>query len=146
LLISDRKKLLQAKKLNPDINNDNTIQNQPEQDKNVYIPLFVFNSNEQRSIKNNVIETAQEQRKITVDSYDENCYRVSITDSSNGKMKMNPTLMHKVSYSDIDECLSMESNDTSKEYTFNIFFINGQVDKCVIYRKSKDLYIHYLNK
>lgn len=82
-------------------------------------------------------------RKIVVDGDGDDRYKVAILDSENLEIKMNPTLMHKVAYSDIDECLSMVSDDNNEEYTLNVFYKNGQVDKCVIYRKSRNVSIHY---
>ncbi len=109
---------------------------------------FVFVSNVQQRIvaESNSHEMARSVRRIEVRPDGEDEYWVNITDGENGQAIILQVPMHKDSYSAIDECWALRSNDVSGEYTLNVFYKDGQVYKCIIYRKSKDIYIHYLNE
>ena len=140
-LFSERNELTRARK---EISVDEPEEKEPKLDGVNLKPFFVFESNVQRRIDaDGSNTTAHTPRKIIVDSDGCDRYKVAILDSENLEIKMNHTLMHKVAYSDIDECLSMVSDDNDEEYTLNVFYKDGQVDKCVIYRKSKNINIHY---
>lgn len=109
---------------------------------------FVFESNVQQRIEadTNSYKTAQSIRRIEVKPDGKDNYQVSITDGENSQQIMQKVLMHAVSYSDVDECWSLKSNDVSGEYSLNVFYKYGNIYKCIVYRKSKDIYIHYLNE
>lgn len=143
-LFFQRHELLGAKKEISVDEPEEPEEKEPKLDVVNFRSLFVFESNVQRRIDaDGSNTTAHTPRKIIVDSDGNDRYKVAILDSENLEIKMNPILMHKVAYSDIDECLSMVSNENNEEYTLKVFYKDGQVDKCVIYRKSKNINIHY---
>lgn len=140
-LFSERNELTRARK---EISVDEPEEKELKLDGVNLKPFFVFESNVQRRIDaDGSNTTAHTPRKIIVDSDGCDRYKVAILDSENLEIKMNHTLMHKVAYSNIDDCLSMVSDENNEEYTLNVFYKDGQVDKCVIYRKSKNINIHY---
>lgn len=111
-----------------------------------FVPLFVFDSNKQERIevdKNNLTRIAYYPRRVVVDHDNEGRYRVSVIDVENDKLVLSPIIMHKLTYSSIDECESMISDDDQGEYKLNVFYKNGQVDKYVICRKSNNIMFHY---
>ena len=111
-----------------------------------FVPLFVFDSNKQERIevdKNNLTRIAYYPRRVVVDHDNEGRYRVRVIDTENDKLVLRPVIMHKLSCSSLDECDSMVSDNDQGEYKLNVFYKNGQVDKCVICRKSNNIMFHY---
>ena len=111
-----------------------------------FVPLFVFDSNKQEKIEvdnNNYSRIAYYPRRVVVEQNDKGQYRASVLDVENDKLVLRPVIMHKLTYSGIDECDSMVSDDDQGEYKLNVFYKNGQVDKCVICRKSNNMMFHY---
>lgn len=108
-------------------------------------PSFVFESNVQRRIMTGTenIDSSQSSRRIVVEHIGGDNYKLSITDGESGKVIMQSVPMHNASYSALEECLSMVSDDKNGEYALNVFYKDERVYKCVVYRKSKDFYIHY---
>ena len=129
--------------------NINSIVNEPIDlfDKGIsFVPLFVFDSNKQEKIEvdnNNYSKIADCLRRVVVEQNDKGQYRVSVIDVENDKLVLSPIIMHKLTYSSIDECESMISDDDQGEYKLNVFYKDGQVDKCVICRKSNNMMFHY---
>ena len=145
-LLSERNKLLLAKKeVQTNVNNDTTsVVSANANNTTVFTTLYVFDSNMQQRIESNKYsEPAHHYRRVLVEWNGEDRYKVSVTDTEKDKHIMNPVIMHKVSYSELDECLSLISDDSLGEYTLNVFYKDGQVDKCVVSRKSKNVFIHY---
>ena len=173
-LFSERKELLLAKEhIGADENAD--LAQEAPGNCDALKPTFVFESNVQQRIMMGTenIDTSQSSRRIVVVHIGGDNYELSIMDVESGKFIMQSVPMHNASYSDLDECLSMESENnivncanrlcgkefsnkfdkcpfcgtpvikTQGEYTLNVFYKDEQVCKCVVYRKSKDLYIHY---
>ena len=139
LLLKERRELLQAKDyVTTDGNKDST------NDIDLSVRSFVFDSNMQQKIESdNKVTTAHCPRRVIVEHNDKGQYRVSVIDVENNKLVLRPIIMHKLTYSSIDECESMISDDDQGEYKLNVFYKNGQVDKCVICRKSKNMMFHY---
>lgn len=142
---SERKGLLLAKEQIPAEENEGRARETPGGNCEALKPSFVFESNVQRRITTGAdnIETSQSSRKVVVEQNGGDRYTLSILDSESGKVVLQPILMHNASYSDFEECLSMVSEDNNGEYALNVFYKDEQVYKCVVYRKSKDFYIHY---
>ena len=143
-LLSERKKLLLAKKeIQTNVNDDKaSVVSGPNT--TLFTTLFEFDSNKQQRIESNKYsEPAHHYRRVLVEWNGEDKYKVSVTDTEKDKSIMNPVIMHKVSYSKLEECLSLISDDSLGEYALNVFYKDGQVEKCVVSRKSKDIFIHY---
>lgn len=147
-LFNEREELLLAKKDISGGGSDDAPPKNVEIISDNYYLNFVFESNIQRRIvaDTDSYKTAQSIRRIEVKPDGKDNYRVSITDGESSQPIMQQVLMQAISYSDVDECWSLKSNDDSGEYSLNVFYKDGQVYKCIIYRKSKDIYIHYLNE
>ena len=114
-----------------------------------FVPLFMFDSNKQERIEvdnDYYSRIAYYPRRVVVEQNDKGQYRVSVIDVENDKLVLSPIIMHKLTYSSIDECESMISDDDQGEYKMNVFYKNGQVDKCVICRKSNNMMFHYSNE
>ena len=140
-LLKQRKRFLLVQK-GIATNNTGFSQSTSSQQTSTFAPLFTFVSNlQQRITDNDYSEPAYSTRKVVVEHNSNGLYRASVIDTQNEQRIMDSVPMHKDSYSGIDECLSLKSDDG--EYTLNIFYKDGRGDKCVIYRKSKDVYIHY---
>lgn len=139
-LLSERKNLLWAKDHGPVVE-----KGQEPSGKDSFHTLFVFESNNQLRIDTITQDhiTAHSNRRIVVDYDGGEMYKLSIVDSENGQFLLQPVLMYKNSYSDLDDCLSMISDDNTRNYTLYAFYKEGQVNKCVIYLKSKKVNIHY---
>ena len=143
-LLSERKKLLLAKKEIQTNENDDKTSVVSANNTTRFTTLFEFDSNMQQRIESNKYsEPAHHYRSVLVEWNGEDRFMVSVTDTEKDKSVMNPVIMHKVSYSNIDECLKLISDDNDGEYGLNVFYKDGQVDKCVVSRKSKDIFIHY---
>ena len=144
-LFSERKKLLLAKEQIVADENVCLAQETLGENCETMKPSFVFESNVQQRITmgTDTIDTSKSYRRIFVEHNGGGRYTLSILDGETGSVVLQPIPMHNASYSDFEECLSMESDDNNGEYTLNVFYKDEQVCKCVVYRKSKDFYIHY---
>ena len=145
ILHDERELLIEAKE---DLTNNNSAK-VPIDLTNItstFMPLFMFDSNKQERIEvdnNNLTRIAYYPRRVVVDHDNEGRYRVCVIDVENDKLVLRPVIMHKLSWSSLDECDSMVSDDDQGEYKLNVFYKNGQVDKCVICRKSNNIMFHY---
>ena len=145
ILHDEREQLMEAKQ---DLTN-NSSQKVPTDLPNTtysFMPLFIFDSNKQERIEvdnNNLTRIAYYHRRVVVEHNNDGQYRVSVIDVENDKLVLRPVIMHKLTYSGIDECDSMVSDDDHGEYKLNVYYKNGQVDKCVICRKSNNMMFHY---
>ena len=148
-LFFERKELLRAK--NEETENvladesESLVQNPYSENGETLKPSFVLESNVQRriTIGTDNVDTSKASRNIIVEHNGGDRYTLSILDGESGKVVLQSVQMHRVSYSKIDECLSMVSDDNKGEYALNVFYKDGQVYKCVVQRKSKNVYIHY---
>ena len=124
---------------------ESLVQNPYSENGETLKPSFVLESNVQQriTIGTDNIDTSKASRKIIVEHNGGDRYTLSILDGESGKTVLQSVQMHRVSYSKIDECLSMVSDDNKGEYALNVFYKDGQVYKCVVQRKSKNIYIHY---
>ena len=145
-LLSERKTLLLVKNEIQTHENDDRTSVVSANNNTVFTTLFVFDSNRQEKIEvdnNNYSRIADCLRRVVVEHNNEGQYRVSVINVENDKLVLRPIIMHKLTYSGIDECDSMVSDDDQGEYKLNVFYKNGQVDKCVICRKSNNMMFHY---
>lgn len=143
-LLSERKKLLLARKEIQTNKNDDNTSVVSANNTTRFTTLFEFDSNMQQRIESNKYsEPAHHHRKVLVEWNSEDKYKVSVTDTEKDRFVMSPVIMHKISYSKLEDCLSLISDDSLGEYALNVFYKDGQVDKCVVSRKSKDIFIHY---
>lgn len=146
-LIRERKKLLLAKETaqtNVCPINSTLTPVAFDNDSTLFSIIHEFDSkNQQRIAPDGSIEEDAQPRMVTVEfSKETNSYRVGIMNTENGQNIMNPVLLHEESFSKIDECMTLKSEDG--EYSLNLFFKDGELEKCVISRKSKNVFIHYL--
>ena len=144
-LLLERKELLLAKKkIQTNENYDKASVVSAPKNTTMFTTLFEFDSNMQQRIESNKhSEPAHYYRRVLVEWNGRDKYKVSVTDTEKDKSVMSPVIMHKISYSELDECLKLISDDNDGEYGLNVFYKDGQVDKCVVSRKSKDIFIHY---
>ena len=124
---------------------ESLVQNPYSENGETLKPSFVLESNVQQriTIGTDNVDTSKASRNIIVEHNGGDRYTLSILDGESGKTVLQSVQMHRVSYSKIDECLSMVSDDNAGDYTLNVFYKDEEVYKCVVCRKSKTVYIHY---
>lgn len=111
---------------------------------NDFVTAFVFESNvQQRVDPDNNVTSAHCPRRIEVEHIEGEFYKVSIINLENKQPIINPVEMHPVSYWATHECVQLVTDDNQGELGLKVHYKDGQVHKCVIELKSKNVSINY---
>ena len=111
---------------------------------NDFVTPFVFESNIQQRIDLDNNETSAHcPRRVEMEHIEGEVYKVSIINLENKQPIINPVEMHPVSYWTTHECVQLVTDDNQRELGLKVYYKDGQVHKCIIELKSKNVFINY---